>query len=58
MPVHEGDQISTYVPMGTLMNSGCLGLDIDTGHVHGNDTRYLRVFLRALHRDEAAEPAT
>ena len=42
--VPPGDQISTYVPMGTLMDSECLGLDVDTGHVHGDDTRYLHVY--------------
>jgi hypothetical protein len=32
-----------YVPIGTIMNA-CLGLDIDTGHVHGDDTKYLHVY--------------
>jgi uncharacterized membrane protein len=41
--VPAGDQISTYVPIGTIMNA-CLGLDIDTGHVHGDDTKYLHVY--------------
>jgi hypothetical protein len=41
--VPEGDQIVTYVPIGTIM-AGCLGLDIDTGNVHGADTKYLHVY--------------
>jgi hypothetical protein len=44
MRVPAGDQISTYVPIGSLMNSNCLGLDIDTGHVFGDDTKYLHVY--------------
>jgi hypothetical protein len=44
MRVPAGDQISTYVPIGSLMNSNCLGLDIGTGHVHGDDTKYLHVY--------------
>jgi hypothetical protein len=43
MRVPAGDQISTYVPIGTSM-SPCLSLDIDTGHVHGNDMRYFHVY--------------
>jgi hypothetical protein len=43
MRVPEGDQISTYVPMGSTMWP-CLSLDIDTGHVHGDDTKYLHVY--------------
>jgi hypothetical protein len=43
MQVPEGDQISTYVPMGSTMLP-CLSLDIDTGHVHGADTKYLHVY--------------
>lgn len=42
--VPAGDQISTYVPMGTSMQNECLGIDIDTGHTHGDDARYLHVY--------------
>jgi hypothetical protein len=42
--VPAGDEVTTYVPMGTKMNSLCLGLDVDTGHVHGDDTKYLHVY--------------
>ncbi len=41
--VPAGDEISTYVPIGTIM-AGCLGLDIDTGKIHGADTKYLHVY--------------
>ncbi len=41
--VPDGDTIETYVPLGTSMES-TLGLDIDTGNVHGSDTKYLHVY--------------
>ncbi len=44
MRVPAGDRISTYVPIGTSMVDPCLGQDIDRGHVHGDDTRYLHVY--------------
>jgi hypothetical protein len=44
MRVPAGDQISTYVPIGTAMGDPCLGLDVDKGNVHGDDTRYLHVY--------------
>jgi hypothetical protein len=42
--VPAGDQISTYVPIGTVMLSDWLGNDIDTGHIRGDDTKYLHVY--------------
>jgi len=41
--VPAGDQISTYVPIGSSMIP-CLTVDVDTGHVHGADRRYLHVY--------------
>jgi hypothetical protein len=41
--VPSGDTIETYVPLGTAMES-TLGLDIDTGNVHGDDKKYLHVY--------------
>jgi hypothetical protein len=43
--VPTGDQVSTYVPLTTTMGSECLGQDIDTGHVHGGDTKYLHIYV-------------
>jgi hypothetical protein len=43
MRVPAGDQISTYVPIGSTMLP-CLTLDVDTGHVHSDDTKYLHVY--------------
>jgi hypothetical protein len=37
--VPPGDTVTTYVPIGTSMQEH-LGLDVDTGHVHGADKRY------------------
>jgi hypothetical protein len=41
--VPAGDRITTYVPIGTSMGND-LGLDIDTGNVHGADGKYLHVY--------------
>jgi hypothetical protein len=41
--VPKGDKVRTFVPMGTVMLGG-LGLDIDTGHITGNDFKYEHVY--------------
>ena len=41
--VPAGDQVTTFVPIGTIMGGG-LGLDVDTGNVHGDDSKYLHVY--------------
>jgi hypothetical protein len=41
--VPAGDTITTYVPIGTKMGND-LGIDVDTGNVHGADTKYLHVY--------------
>ncbi len=41
--VPAGDQIRTYVPLGTSMSND-LGIDVDTGHLHGEDTKYLYTY--------------
>lgn len=41
--VPSGDTIETYVPLGTAMES-TLGLDVDTGNIHGQDRKYLHVY--------------
>jgi hypothetical protein len=41
--VPAGDDITTYVPIGTLMGDD-LGEDIDTGNVHGDDSKYLHTY--------------
>lgn len=43
MRVPAGDEITTFVPISTIMN-GDLGEDIDTGHIHGDDRKYLHVY--------------
>jgi hypothetical protein len=45
--VPAGDQITTFVPIGTKMLGGDdygLGIDVDTGNVYGDDTKYLHVY--------------
>lgn len=41
--VPPGDQITTFVPISTQMGND-LGEDIDSGHVHGDDRKYLHVY--------------
>ena len=41
--VPVGDVITTYVPIGSQMGND-LGTDIDTGNLHGLDTKYMHVY--------------
>jgi hypothetical protein len=41
--VPAGDQIVVYVPIGTEMDNE-LGVDVDTGNVHGADLKYRHVY--------------